>query len=118
MVLPIMAQPNAARLVEAHFEYVKMVKLISDECLLHAQVFARSQSSRQTAIDVTRCYSFLLEKRERMQHEFIDRLNRLKFTEGALTDKEKEFIALVFFIDQNLQEIAATVEPIYQKYRQ
>lgn len=105
------------KLVNLNFEYVRLVKLVSDDCLKTTQKLLGLPDSQDLWISAMGCYSFLLEKREKLEREVLIPLRRLKFPQGELTQKEKDFVALVYVADDNIEEIAKQLEPLIKKHR-
>lgn len=109
------ASGKVAKLVNLNFEYVKLVYAVAQDCANTATQYAKSSQDKQLTIETMRCYSFLLEKREKLEREVFVPLRRAGFPSANLTDKDKEFIKMVYVIDDSIDDIGHAVEPILKR---
>lgn len=116
-VMPSWADKRSAKLVNAHFEYVKLVHAVAENCVESAQALVKNPNDKQLIIEAMRCYSFLLEKREKLEKEVFVPLRRLNFPKGELSEKEKEFVAMVYLMDEHIEEISAKIEPVIKQHQ-
>lgn len=115
--LPSWAESRSAKLVNTHFEYVKLVHAVAESCVQTAKDLAAKPDDEALIIEGMRCYSFLLEKREKLEREVFVPLRRLNFPHGELSEKEQRFVAMVYLMDEHIEEIGAKIEPVIKHHQ-
>lgn len=117
MTLPLWAESRSERLVNAHFEYVKLVHAVAETCVQTANDLAAKPDDESLIIEGMRCYSFLLEKREKLENEVFIPLRRLNFPSGELSKRDEQFVAMTYLIDVHLEEIGSKIEPVVKRHQ-
>lgn len=117
LCLPAWAQSRSEKLVKAHFEYVKMVHAVAENCMQTAQDLAAKPDDKQLIIEGMRCYSFLLEKREKLENDVFKLLRRLNFPQGELSERDRQFVSMVYLIDLHLEEVGGKIEPVVKRHQ-
>lgn len=117
MVLPVWAKGGlqVRKLVDLNFEYVKLVYQVAQDCARVAGQYAQSSQDKALTIEVMRCYSFLLEKRDKLEREVFVPLRRAGFPHGTLSERDKTFITMVYVIDDSVEDVSRVLEPMIKQ---
>lgn len=103
------------KLVEMNFEYVRLVYDVAKQCAKSADAYAKTPDDKQLAIETMRCYSFLLEKREKLEREVFVPLRSQGFPGSNPTDREKQFVMMVYVIDDSIEDAGKAIEPVLKQ---